>query len=229
MSASLGSYISHLFLAFGLIAGIIHLEKFSNYRINPYSFLLTTIVCLFFAALFQNLYHSDFSRLGAYGFTFYGGLTGLLICVFISHKFKLSGSLTLLNLLAEPALLAHGFWRIACYSGGCCYGIKINSILFDRFPVQLLESLLLFIGYFISRNHVPKSYMLAFYLLYYPGIRFFLEFLRDDARGFFIIHQLYPSQTISLLLFTMGLLCAVALRRASKKAELVRRPPLDFR
>ena len=54
--------------------------------------------------------------------------------------------------------------------------------------------------------------MLA-YMLYYAVVRFFLEFLRGDPRGYYFNDLLSTSQLISLLIFPIAVLLLVRLRK----------------
>ena len=103
----------------------------------------------------------------------------------------------------------NGFGRIGCLMGGCCYGIKydgpLHIVMSDniaRFPVQLVETLLLFMlaAFLIfKKTHSKNSSTIIYYLTIYPSMRFLLEFLRGDRiRGIFL--GLSTSQWISLLI-----------------------------
>ena len=87
------------------------------------------------------------------GSVFYGGLIGgTIVGAIVIRKKKLPRALYM-DLTAPMAALFHGFARIGCFFGGCCYGIEsdfdfvvhnnpylpeLNDV--RRFPVQLLES-----------------------------------------------------------------------------------------
>ena len=140
--------------------------------------------------------------------------------------------------IAAPAIpLFHAFGRIGCFLGGCCYGIpweggitytralspEANGVA--RFPVQLLESALLFALFFLLaalfRRGALRAKLLALYLAVYAVLRFLLEFLRGDAiRG--VYFGLSTSQWISLaILLALGVAAlarACARRRARASA-----------
>ena len=115
--------------------------------------------------------------------------------------------------------LFHGFGRIGCFFGGCCYGIPSEfGILYHspqlptdqivtRFPVQLLESglefLLFFVLYFFLYKPTGplqdkvRGHLLEIWLGAYAVIRFLDEFLRGDIiRG--VWGPFSTSQWISL-------------------------------
>jgi len=197
-------YIPNLFIGLGIIIGYIVWDKSNNTSVDTNILLWNLIFGGIFAALFQNFYYNDFEYLGKYGFTFYGGFIGLILSTYVYFKFNWKDSLSFLNLIIDPLLITHSIWRIACFSGGCCYGIVLNAKGL-KVPVQLFESFFLFLGFMYSHKKIFHTQKLLFYMLFYPFIRFFLEFLRGDPRGFFLINIFSPSQVISMFLFLIGL------------------------
>ena len=165
------------------------------------------------------------------GFVFYGGLIGGLLAVWIYCKVRHIGFIHFVDKLVVVVPLIHGFGRIGCFCAGCCYGIPYDGIfkvMFAEnsfcsvqeylFPVQLLESLLLFIIFAImvilSRKEHRDGFLIGSYLMLYPVVRFFLEYLRYDAeRGSFMMFS--TSQWISILLFIFGIVLFI--RTKNKK------------
>jgi len=116
--------------------------------------------------------------------------------------------------MALSVPLFHGFARIGCFLGGCCYGIEselgfsargntlveaVNGV--KRFPVQLFEAFFCFLIFtmllimFLYKKF--KGGLFFVYLSIYAFVRFFDEFLRgDDIRGF--VFGLSTSQFISI-------------------------------
>lgn len=150
------------------------------------------------------------------GSVFYGGLIGGLIAGGISMKVqKLPFDITT-DCAAPSIALFHGFGRIGCFLGGCCYGIEwehgityTNSLIESangvaRFPVQLCEAgfefaLFAVLSALLYKDKF-KGKLLALYLLIYPVGRFLLEFLRgDEYRG--SLFGLSTSQLISIAFF----------------------------
>lgn len=148
------------------------------------------------------------------GSVFYGGLLGCLLTTHILRKHTKILYDDAFDLLAVLIPLFHGFGRIGCFLGGCCYGIvcdfgfasSTNEFVPEvvgirRFPVQLTESLCNFILFFILlqmlRKDKLKDYLIFVYLYSYALIRFGLEFLRGDVnRG--IMWGISTSQWFSL-------------------------------
>ena len=164
----------------------------------------------------------ELGALAPAGFVFLGGFCcGTVLVAIMSQVHGISLSTILQNgLFALP--LAHGFGRIGCFLGGCCYGIPYEgpfAVTFPediipgsvpRFPVQLLSALLLFILaavlYLVSRTRHKAIVPWLYVSLDCIG-RFVVEFLRGDSiRG--IYWGLSLSQWISL---AIGLGCAVFL------------------
>lgn len=189
-------------------------------------------------ALFKGEY-GEFTFRKLYGFmggmVFYGGLFGGIavgsICV---KKMKLDKTLYS-DVFAVCIPFFHSFGRIGCFFNGCCYGIEsrfgfvfteaeppgANGI--SRFPVQLLEALLLLILFsalftiFIKGKESGR--LLGIYLGSYAFLRFFIEFLRGDKyRGF--IFGLSISQWISVLILAVLFLKYLKKRKSFHKASL---------
>lgn len=178
------------------------------------------------------------------GLMFYGGF--ILASAFFAGWcfFKKEKPLALADLLSVVVPLGHAFGRIGCFFYGCCYGKQCDcalSVSFPRgspawyeqlnaaqiasvakeslpvLPTQLFEALanlLLFLALFLFYRRFGKG-TTALYLVGYAIIRFGMEYLRGDPRaavGLFSI-----SQTISLVLFSIGVGLFVWTRRMSGK------------
>ena len=142
------------------------------------------------------------------GIVFYGGMLFFLLSVTLCiRRFVLFKRASSWGLTAVIVPLFHGFARIGCYFGRCCYGPVMDGALFSHFyehrlPVQLLESgfnFLLFTALlllFYYRKH-DRGKLVRIYLFSYALFRFIIEFFRADAvRGGF--GPLSFSQWVSL-------------------------------
>lgn len=158
------------------------------------------------------------------GFVFYGGLIGGAFGIWVYCKqFHLSIS-PLMNIMAVAVPLFHGFGRLGCLLGGCCYGKEYHgafAVTFpdntgikglagvERFPTQLTEAIFNFVLFiliyiFVKKGKPRSGQALGIYLIAYPIERFLLEFMRGDSvRGFF--GPFSTSQWISLTLLPLGL------------------------
>lgn len=151
------------------------------------------------------------------GSVFYGGLIGGLIAGGISIKVQKLPADIATDCGAMVIPLFHGFARIGCFLGGCCYGVEwehgitfTNSVVesangVPRVPTQLIESgfeFLLFavIFFLLTKTDKLRGGLLGLYLLMYSVGRFVLEFWRgDEYRG--RLFGLSTSQIISILVF----------------------------
>ena len=185
-----------------------------------------------FAFAFNSIFHSiEQGRIVMGGITWLGGVIGSFpLMVLMIHKFcpYIKGeALEYFNLLIPGIVLAHGFGRVGCFLGGCCYGRQTNSFVGVRFPsgspaaeqyptemgyslpvfpTQIYEALfefLLFVIMIVLYKKLKRCF-LEVYCISYGIFRFFIEFIRGDSRGatgFF----LSPSQMMSLILILGGI------------------------
>ena len=181
-----------------------------------------------FAFLFNSLFHSiEEGRLVLGGITWLGGVIGAFpLTVLMIHKFcpYVKGeALRYFGYLVPGITLAHGFGRIGCFLGGCCYGGVTDGLLGVRFPegsiaaqkfpdtihggslpllpTQLMEAvfdLVLFIVMIALFKYLKEHY-LELFAVSYGVFRFILEFWRADDRGSTGL-LLSPSQIMSLIL-----------------------------
>ena len=121
------------------------------------------------------------------------------------------------DIASSVILVAHGFGRIGCFFGGCCYGkvtdspfginYPVDGVWQVRYPTQLFEALFCFITFAVFMLLILKTekrgYMIALYAAVYSVFRFFIEFLRDDYRGGANI-GISPSQVQSLVLIVVA-------------------------
>ncbi len=153
------------------------------------------------------------------GSVFYGGLLGGLLGGWLyMKKLKMDPVLTT-DCVAPAVALFHGFGRIGCFLGGCCYGVETeHGVVFTnaliesangvpRVPVQLYEAAFEFALFFmlwaLLAKGKLKGRLLCLYLTVYPVGRFILEFWRgDEYRGF--LFGLSTSQIISIILFAVS-------------------------
>ena len=162
------------------------------------------------------------------GFVFYGGLFGGIAGVLLyarQYRFKF---LYLLELLIPAIPVAHAFGRIGCFLAGCCFGIPYDgplSICYTStpfgpvdtplFPVQLLESLLLFsltafLLLYDARAKRPRN-LIGWYMFLYGIIRMITEMFRgDELRGSFLFFS--TSQWISVFLIVVGFVLLTKLK-----------------
>ena len=132
------------------------------------------------------------------------------------------------NLLIPGIVLGHGFGRVGCFLGGCCYGMQVDTFLSVSFPAgspaalahpditgaslpvlptQLFEAAFefaLFAVMFIGHKKL-KKWNFEIYAFTDGIFRFALEFLRGDDRG--ATGLLFtPSQIMSVILILGGVM-----------------------
>lgn len=173
---------------------------------------------------------SELLKLGP--MTFYGGL---IASVFVGLVYSLTVSLPVDDVLdaSIPAgFLALSIGRIGCFMNGDDFGKPVSigseaaspwwSVTFPnlqdgitRYPVQLIEAfcaalivILATINFRFIRNALRPGAIGFICLIIYANIRFFLEFIRGDFRGFVFGTWLSTSQFISLIIL---LACAGSL------------------
>jgi len=144
---------------------------------------------------------------------FYGGLIGGTVALILFCKgFKIP-MLPVADLFAPALALAHGFGRIGCFFGGCCYGIT-------SLPIQLIEAVSLFIlaGILsiVYKKTAGSGFTLCLYGLLYSVLRFILEFFRgDQIRGIYGLFS--TSQYISAVIFVICVILGIILIKRRKR------------
>lgn len=184
--------------------------------------IASSLIALFSAAIFDAIFkvrENGVFRLS--GITFYGGLIGATIGLYII--LKISNGKTQyttkewFNKLTVPLIIFHFWGRIGCFFAGCCYG-KVTDSFFGVYfpdnvengiihnglkcyPTQLFEAVAILIILIIVINSRNRF---EIYLILYAIARFLIELLRGDDRGY-IISYLSPAQVISILI----LICVI--------------------
>ena len=233
-----------IFIVLGVLSFLlvlhISLSKSEN-RAKEEEFILPRLVCSgmvawFFAGLFDSTF--KYLKYGVFewkGITFYGGMIGaaISICALLygTYKKKKTQYRTSewLNIFTLPLVAFHFFGRLGCFFAGCCYGKTTDGWLgieypyyvdgtiqysVNRYPTQLFEASLLAAIFVIS---LPFKNRTTVYLLCYSVGRFFIEYLRGDDRGDFLIN-LSPSQFISILIFSFSIVLILINGRKNKIA-----------
>jgi len=167
---------------------------------------------------------------------FYGGLTGGVAAMLIFCKSYKIPILPIADLLAPALAVAHGFGRIGCFFGGCCYGVQVHlshpfavifppadagmptgiSVSMPVLATQLIEAASLFVIavtlIIIYKKTAGRGLTVCSYGILYSILRFTLEFYRgDSARG--IYGMLSISQYISMVLFVVSVVMMVLVLR----------------
>ncbi len=169
------------------------------------------------------------------GLVFYGGL---ILAVAVSLGYLRWNRLPVWKVadLFSPAIaLGLFFGRLGCFFAGCCYGketsLPLGVVFIDPnslarlnvslHPTQIYEALgglLLFL--FLSwktKRKVFNGEIFFLFLLLYSAIRFLIEFLRDDPRGFLFGGLLSTSQGIGIFLALTSLFMLFYLKKAQRR------------
>ena len=209
---------------FGILHNAMKFDRNEEYFIAPKVVCSAFIACGF-AALADSLFKiNENGGLFFSGTTFYGGLIGAIIVLYLQLKFtRYKSRYTIkqwFDTLTLPFIGFHFFGRLGCFFGGCCYGKPTDSALGVHFPdnpsgniyhfgeacypTQLFEmfALMMIFAIVLKRKNRFKTYIVL-----YAVARFIIEFFRGDFRGgLFVIMS--PAQAISIaLLITVTAEC----------------------
>jgi len=159
---------------------------------------------------------------------FYGGFIGGVAAMIIYCRVYKIPILPIADLFAPALAVAHGFGRIGCFFGGCCYGIAVHdshrfAVIFPHesagapagvplLATQLIEAASLFVIAAILAIVYKKTAITGLaaclYGVLYSVLRFVLEFYRGDpVRG--IYGPFSTSQYISVALFAVSVILLV--------------------
>lgn len=199
----------------------------------PFSVLFGFLAAYSSDVLFRGGLKAFLSPFG-YGVTFYGWLSGGVFFLILYSKMVRIDLMFLLNCFLPTYSIAQAFGRIGCFLGGCCFGRPAKfGVIYPHgslpyqtfgatplFPVQLLESLYLFILFAVLFAFIKFRKRAAFYLILMPAGRFVFEFFRGDNRGS-LFHQncLSPAQICSLFFLGTGFCLLVKSRKENHPAD----------
>lgn len=148
------------------------------------------------------------------GLVFYGGAIFAVISALAYAKMSRLAILDVADLLAPFIALGHSIGRIGCFLNGCCFGKPASAdfgiVLGDgvcRYPTQIYSSLGLLALFIFLRilfdRRAFKGQVFFTYLMFYPAVRFLIEFLRGDNMLF--VMGLTFSQAVSVIIFVVGI------------------------
>lgn len=144
----------------------------------------------------------------------------LLACVILGvHPMKQ------MDWIAPSYPLALIFSKIACYFGGCCWGIEWENGVYNyrneryEVPIQLIEAglaLLIFIFMMLYKKKAKKGTLFPIYLIFYSGTRFFSEFLRREEN---VIGPFKVYHILCVIGVTVGLLLLIVVHVYGDKID----------
>jgi phosphatidylglycerol:prolipoprotein diacylglycerol transferase len=174
------------------------------------------------------------------GLVFYGGLLPA-VAIGIWYIRRIGLPLWQITDIFAPSLaLGHAFGRIGCFLAGCCYGEACAlpwAVTFTDsrslapqgiplHPTQLYSSLSLLILFaflvFLRKKKTFQGELFWSYIFCYSVGRFFLEFLRGDARGSVLGGVLSTTQAISIPLAGISVVMFLYLKNKGTKRHVRR-------
>jgi len=187
-----------------------------------FSFIGSKVLLLFTDFSYLKSLESFWALLRSGGVFFGGLVTGLIVAFYYIKKYNFPlGPLSDIYGICIP--FAHFFGRLGCFSAGCCWGkpcslpwaVKFKNEFASEYvgvplnipihPTQIYEAIFLLFLFLILRlyfynKRIFKGQIFLLYVLFYSFFRFFIEFLRDDPRGF-IFNIVTTSQFFSIIGF----------------------------
>lgn len=164
------------------------------------------------------------------GYSYYGGLLGFFLFTRILCRLcKINSEFIAYRCIFLIPML-HAFWKVSCFMGGCCFGIKysgpfsvvypdgVNKLSgYNVLPTQIIEAvcslLIAFTLHVLSEREV-KYEPVGVYCVMYGIFRFFIEFIRYSEH----VKFLSDGQIYSIICVMSGILM-ISLRIRSEKAN----------
>ncbi len=240
---SVSSFSVMVLMAF-LIAYVVSESEFKRKGINSNLTDLLLIACVIgglggakLLFLYQQVPITDFMsdpvRYLASGFTFFGGLIGALVLIWLVTQMKRISFLAVTDTIAPVLVLAYAVGRIGCFLVGDDYGIPSNlpwAVSFPNgspptyetvHPTQVYDTISMTIVFMylwsIRKKNYPAGRMSAITFIILGAQRFLVEFLRTTTPSF--IPGLSQSQVISIGLIVLGLVMLYKIKSRPVTAE----------
>ena len=167
-----------------IILGSKILDFFVNYRYYIYY------------DLFQVIYS---------GYMFYGGIMLFICAIIIYCKIKEINLEDIFKVIIPNFLLLYAFCKIGCFFNKCCIGI------YD-FPIQLMESILCFISYFIILKNLKTLNKVCYSCMIFGIIRLASFLLRSNID----VINLVVNEIISICIILIGIVSFLRYKLKSK-------------
>ena len=139
------------------------------------------------------------------GYSFIGGIIGSdFLVILYCKKYKLETA-SLIQNFAVIYPIIYAISKIGCFLNGCCYGIiKINNSIY-KFPLQLIDLIIMF-GLFLIlmiMHYKKKKKIFSTFLFMFGFIRFLEDFFRYYRNVIFLNFTL--TQIVCILFMIIGL------------------------
>jgi phosphatidylglycerol:prolipoprotein diacylglycerol transferase len=169
------------------------------------------------------------------GLVFYGGLILAIGAGLVYMRGYRLPIWKVADLFAPAIALGLFFARIGCFMAGCCFGKETSLPWGVRFsdpdslaplhlslhPTQLYEAaggfVLFLLLAWMERRKSFDGQTFWLFLLLYSILRFFIECLRDDPRGFLIWPSVSTSQTLGVPLAILSLFVLFYMKRGLRR------------
>lgn len=187
------------FLAVALLLGCILASDLLSELYSRWKCILVVVTLVCCAAVVGKLFYIAFNgALGSWihAYVLDGAILGCMLALLPLHKRSQAQ-----DAVAPAIAMSMAVGRIGCLFQGCCYGIPVGRISVPivqslcynqglyRFPVPFLSMLLclllMVLLLFYRERCQREGAVFGLFLLCYCVGRFFLEFLRGDARILF--------------------------------------------
>lgn len=160
--------------------------------------LCVALLNMFLALAFGKIYTMITERstdLLRTGFSSLGGLVGFLIGIYIFYLICDKDKKILQNYVISLPLI-YAISKTGCFFAGCCHGVEYKGlcnvryepgsaceVLTSVFPIQMLETIVFIVIYFILYLVKRKENIVMLTLLLSAGAKFALDFLRYSHVG----------------------------------------------
>ena len=215
-----------LFMIIGVIAG----GRFGYVLFYNLSYYLSNPLEIFLPFQFSN---GTITFTGISGMSFHGGLIGVLISIWLYLRKTNLNFWEITDLFAPVVPLGYTFGRLGNFINGELYGRITSSPMGMHFPLapgiglrhpsQLYEAF--FEGIFLfavlwnlRKLRTPRGAMLAFYIIGYGTVRFFIEYYRQpDVQLGFIFMSFSMGQILCSMMIIGGIALYLYLSRIEKQ------------
>jgi phosphatidylglycerol:prolipoprotein diacylglycerol transferase len=196
----------------------INLSKEEVYDFIFYSIIFIIVGARLFEILFYNpsYYFSNplqMLMIWKGGLSFHGGLTGVIIWIFIFIKKKKLKFYDLSDILVIPAAFVLCIGRIANFLNAELVGritnlpwaVKFSNYEGYRHPSQIYEALknlfIFFVLFFLKNKRLKKGTLTWLFVFMYGVLRFLIEFVKEPES---LILGIPTGQLLSLIMIVVG-------------------------
>lgn len=218
------TFFSAFLMAGCVVYGILRKEGMPT-KIILYSLFMNGIFVLTMSKLYTSINSGYSISFYQAGFSSVGGMLGLLFGVFLFNKIYGEKKKFFWKVYVLVLPLLYGVSKLGCHFADCCRGIEYSGIfqkicvedmqVVTRFPVQILESIVFLILFFIGIMLYLKNSSIGIevLLILCAFFKFSLEYLRQEHINVFLsLNQcvcivVFFSCLIEILIWKRGIKC----------------------